>query len=150
MRGSFTEADMWERGCFAESRHWWFFWKLPVQRACDYLLEQLLEKTCGVLKWYKYNPADSGQRSAFVLLAGLCWAALTLVFADDTLALAHLAFFSDLHLSQLCRDKRTKVLLVVFWLTLATLVASCWLAKPHGFFCVELYCWFESCILLVD
>jgi hypothetical protein len=33
---------------------------------------------------------------ALVCLAGLGWASLMLVFTDDTLALVHLAFFTDL------------------------------------------------------
>lgn len=34
---------------------------------------------------------------ALFCLIGLYWASLTVVFADDTLALVHLAFFSDHH-----------------------------------------------------
>jgi hypothetical protein len=38
------------RGCFAENRHMVFFWKLPGKRACDVLLEWILERTCGYLE----------------------------------------------------------------------------------------------------
>jgi hypothetical protein len=48
------------RGCFAESRLLVFFWKLPGERACDVLLEWMLERTCDVWKGYKYNPTNSG------------------------------------------------------------------------------------------
>jgi hypothetical protein len=33
------------RGCFAESRHSVFFWKLPGKGAYDVLLERMLERT---------------------------------------------------------------------------------------------------------
>ena len=46
---------------FAESRHVMFFWKLPGKRACDVLLEQMLERACDACKGYKYNPRDSAQ-----------------------------------------------------------------------------------------
>jgi hypothetical protein len=46
-------------GCFGENRHVVFFWKLPGERACDVLLEWMLERTCDVRKGYKYNPRDS-------------------------------------------------------------------------------------------
>ena len=38
------------RGCFAENRHVVFFWKLSGERACDVLLEQMLERACDVWK----------------------------------------------------------------------------------------------------
>jgi len=37
-------------GCFAENRHTVFFWKLTGKGACDVLLEQMLERACGVGK----------------------------------------------------------------------------------------------------
>ena len=57
--------------------------------------------------------------------------------ADDALALVHLAFFSDLCLLWLHREKCTRELLVVFSLLLATLTDSCWLAELWGFFWIE-------------
>jgi hypothetical protein len=39
-------------GCFAE--------KHPGKRACDTLIEQILERTYDVWKGYKYNSTDSG------------------------------------------------------------------------------------------
>ena len=46
------------RGCFAENRHTVFFLKLSGERACNSLLEWMLERTCDVWKEYKYNPSD--------------------------------------------------------------------------------------------
>ena len=61
---------------------------------------------------------------ALVFLAALCWAFLG--FTDDTLALVHLAFFADLRLLCLHREKcTTEELLVVFWLLLANSADSC-------------------------
>jgi hypothetical protein len=68
---------------------------------------------------------------ALVCLATLCrafggGASWELVFTDKTLALVHLAFFADLHLLCLHREKYTaKELLVVFCLLLAASVDSC-------------------------
>ena len=45
-------------GCFAKNRHVAAFWKQPGKRACDVLLELMLEKTHDVWKGYKYNPTD--------------------------------------------------------------------------------------------
>jgi hypothetical protein len=42
--------------CFAENRCVVFFWKLPGERACDVLLEQMFERTWDVWKEYKSNP----------------------------------------------------------------------------------------------
>jgi hypothetical protein len=58
-----------------------FFWKQPGQRACDVLLEQLLERTYDVWKGYKCNPTDRwtmlddiGMPYHFLLVInGLCW-----------------------------------------------------------------------------
>jgi hypothetical protein len=36
-----------------------FFWRWPVERVCDILLEQMLERTRDVWKEYKYNPTHS-------------------------------------------------------------------------------------------
>lgn len=80
---------------FVENIHVEFFWKLPGKRACDVLLERRLERTCDVWKVYKYNPVDSGL--FLPLIAGLHWSLLTLVFADDSLALVHFAFFIETH-----------------------------------------------------
>jgi hypothetical protein len=35
-----------------------FSWKLFRKRACDVLLEWMLERTCDVHKEYKYNPTE--------------------------------------------------------------------------------------------
>jgi hypothetical protein len=60
MRGCFTEAETWEdvlvridtSGGFMEAS-----WK----RACDILLEQMIEGTHDVCKGYEHNPTGSGQ-----------------------------------------------------------------------------------------
>ena len=80
------------RGCFAENRHMVFLAKLSGERACDFLLKWMLERTCNVWKEYKCNPADSGQCS------GWHWFSL-LVFTDCVLALVHLPFFTNVCLS---------------------------------------------------
>lgn len=67
---------------------------------------------------------------ALVCFAGLHWALLMLVFADDTLEFLLLAFFTDLRLSWLHRKKHTKELLEVFWLLLAASADSCRSAEP--------------------
>jgi hypothetical protein len=46
--------------------------------------------------------------------------------------------FAGLHLSQLCRKKGIKELLVVFWQLLATLTDSGHLAEPGSFFWIKL------------
>ena len=65
---------------------------------------------------------------ALPLFAGLHWASLTLLFADDALALVRLA---KLHWSSLVFaginfvEKQTKECLMVFWLILTVSVDSC-------------------------
>jgi hypothetical protein len=49
-----------------------------------------------------------------------------------------LPLFADDHLSWLCREKRTKELLLVFLGYLAAAMVSCRLAELHGFFWIEL------------
>ena len=61
----------------------------------------MIEKTHDVWKEYKYNATDSGQMTflhwlTLQIFDDLHWALLTLVFADDTLALVCLAFVADL------------------------------------------------------
>ena len=50
-------------GCFVENRHMVFSGK----RACDVLLERMVEEMGGVWKGYNYNPTDS--RRCYVVLA---------------------------------------------------------------------------------
>ena len=45
---------------FAENRHMVVFWELPGKKACDILLEWMLERTHVVWNGYKYSPTDSG------------------------------------------------------------------------------------------
>ena len=66
------------RECLAENRHL-FFWKLSSERACDVLLEQMLERTRDVWKKYKYNPTDSGWYFGF---GPPCWSLLIYVCCD--------------------------------------------------------------------
>jgi hypothetical protein len=66
------------------------FWKFPGERACDVLLEQILERTCDTWKESKYNSTDSGQCSC---IGSPGKSLLRLVFTDVTLALVHLATF---------------------------------------------------------
>lgn len=73
-------GDCLMTGCFAENRHVMFLWKLPGERACDVLLEWMLERTCDVWKWDKYNPTDSGPCCgigppchSLLVSVGLCW-----------------------------------------------------------------------------
>ena len=96
------------RQCFAENRQTVFFWKLPRKEVCDVLPEQTLERTHDIWKGHKYIPTDSGCCSvALFQLATLCWSSLG--FAG-TVALVHLSFFADHHLSWIRRDKCTKEL----------------------------------------
>ena len=65
------------RGCFAEDRHVVFSKSCLKGETCDVLLEQMLGRTCNVLKGYEYNPTISGQGyMVLVRLASLCWALL--------------------------------------------------------------------------
>ena len=128
-------------GPSAENRHVVFSQKLPGKRTYGVLLQQTLEKTHDVWKGYKYNPTDSGQQCGIgspCHSAGLCWAFLILIFTDYTIVLVHLAFFTDHHLSCLCRKKYTKDLPVVFQRLLATSEDSGRLAEPYCFFFIKL------------
>lgn len=60
------------RGCFSENRHMMFFWKLPSEKACEVLLERVLERRCDV--WIRFNSTDSAVVS--ICLATLCWSLL--------------------------------------------------------------------------
>ena len=108
----FDEAGMWE-DVLLRTDKCCFFWKQPGKRACDVLLEWMLERTHDVWKGYKYNPRDSGRHCV---------------------ALVCHAFIADHCLLWLCRDKYTKELLVVFWQLLVTSTNSSRLAESHGFF----------------
>jgi hypothetical protein len=48
-----------------------FSWKLPGNRACDVMLQWMLERTRGVWKGYKYNPTK-WTTQALVHAATLC------------------------------------------------------------------------------
>ena len=89
------------------------------------LVEEMHERACDVWKEYEYNPTDMDDSLAWVPLAGLHSPSLTLVFTTNALALVRLAFFSDLCLLWLHREKRTEELLVVFQLLLAHSAGSC-------------------------
>ena len=124
------------RGCFAENRHMvvfffffleTFFWK---GMRCFARMDAW-EDMWFFWNKYKYNLVDSGQCSDN---GSPCWPLLN--FADDTLALVHLAFFFGFCLSRLCREKCTRDLLAVFQLYLAASMAL-WLVEPHGFFWIE-------------
>lgn len=67
----------------------------------------------------------------FTTFAGLRGASLKLVFAEDTLALVHLPFFTDLP----CHNF-TKEFLMAFCLPLATALES--LPELQAFFWIEL------------
>lgn len=92
----------WSRhmsGYFAESRHVVFLWKLPGKRACDILLEFILEWIHEVWKGYKYNPTDSGWIvETLVCLTSLCGSLLGFAVTDwqccgiESLCLLHWSF----------------------------------------------------------
>ena len=83
----FLETILWE-GVFAENRCVVFFWKLPWKRACDVLLECMLETTCDAWRGYKYIPAVKRWHCmVLVHLATLCWSSLG--FADTDLNWGH-------------------------------------------------------------
>jgi hypothetical protein len=44
-----------------------FFWKLPGKKACDILLECMLERTHGIWKGYNYKITDIGLHCGFGL-----------------------------------------------------------------------------------
>jgi hypothetical protein len=67
---------------------------------------------------------------ALPLFASLSWASLMLVSTEDTVALVHLAFFTDHCLSQLHREKCTKELLMIFQWLLVTFADLGPLAEP--------------------
>lgn len=65
------------RGCLAENRLEVFFWKLSGERACDVLLEWMLEKTCDVCKEYNmYHPTESRGHSG---IGSPCWSSLCFI-----------------------------------------------------------------------
>ena len=78
------------RGCLAENSPLVVFWKLPGKGGGHVMFYSILLLRClgAHVKGYKPDP-----------FAGLCWALLTLVFADNVLALAHFAFFTDYYLA---------------------------------------------------
>ena len=68
-------------------KHMVFFWKLPRERACDVLLEWMLERTHDVWKEYKCNSQTVGDTVwhwfTLPLFIGLCWALLMLLFISS-------------------------------------------------------------------
>jgi hypothetical protein len=86
------------RGCFAENRHMVFFGSCLVK---------------GHLMFFW----NGGLRGHIMFRKNI---SITQQTEDNSLALVHLAFFEDLCLLRLHREKCTKELLVVFWLFLAT------------------------------
>jgi hypothetical protein len=91
MRGYFSEADTGED--FVEDRHMMFCWKLPGER--HVMFSQSKHIMFGKSVSITQQTMDGAL--ARVSLAALCWSSLG--FTDDTVALIHLAFFTDLHLS---------------------------------------------------
>ena len=125
MRGCFAEHRLMG-GRFAENRHVVFFWKLPGKGACGVLPEQMLERTRDVREGYNYNPMaeDHTVWHSFTLprfagVPGICSHC-----AENVLALALLAFFTERCLSLLCKEKHNKELLVVFQGLLVTSLDS--------------------------
>ena len=88
MRGWFAGADTLGV-LFVENRHVVLFWKLPGTRVCDAFLVQMLERAYNA--WNGNSTTDSGGHCGIDFL----WAFLILFFTDDTVALVHLAFFTD-------------------------------------------------------
>lgn len=115
------------RGCFAEHRHVVFSGSCLVKEP---------EIFCLIFrKSISRTQQRVGDTLALVRLAGFHWALLMLCFTDNRLALVHLAFFADLHLWLLGREKYTKELLVpLLQLLLATSVDLGRLAEPRIFF----------------
>lgn len=85
-----------ERMCFAENRYVVFYCNLSRERACDIMLEQMLERTGDIWMNISLSQQTVNNALALIHLACLPWASLMLVFTDHTLLLIHLAFFADL------------------------------------------------------
>jgi hypothetical protein len=64
------------RGCFIENSHVVFFWRQPGKRACDVLLERMLERTCDIREdrnIAQWTVRDAGWNwYALPLFAGHC------------------------------------------------------------------------------
>jgi len=89
------------RGCFAKNRHVVFSGSCLEKKTCNIFLEQMPERCLDVWKGYKYNLTYTVIRvdwATFPLFAGLLWALLTLIFADNAVILVYLAFFTHHHL----------------------------------------------------
>lgn len=65
MRGCFVEADTWKNVLLTKDVV--FFQMLSGERACDFLLEQMLESKHDVWKEGKYIRIDGGQHSGIGL-----------------------------------------------------------------------------------
>lgn len=141
------------------SRHVVSFWKLPVERACDVYLEQMLERTCEFWKESKYNPPNSRWCSCIGLscksLLGflrLCWCWCSVM---TFLHWFTLQWFAGLHwwhlhwfilhslLILLCCDFEERNTPKNFWwysscfLPRCKEFPSCQLVEPCSFFWIE-------------
>jgi hypothetical protein len=119
------------RGYFAENRHLVFSGRYLVKgrvMLC-WIGQMMFRKSIHITPKTKDNPLT------LILLAGICWALLMLVSADNALVLVHLIiFFTDLCLSWLHRE--TKELLMLSQLLLDASVDSYQLMEPWDFFCI--------------
>lgn len=129
----FFSGNCFVRGCSAEDRHVVLFWKLPDERACDVLLEQMFERTRDVLRESKYNPAKSGQCScthlpctSLLVIVGLCW------YWSFLKTLLHwFALLSSMTFT--CDSIHRNTPKNFWWLLLVAPMDSYKLAEPHFF-----------------
>ena len=129
----FLETVLWEDVWLKKDVM--FFWKLSGERACDVLLEWMLEQTHYVQKQYKENPTDSewcpcidSPCNSLPVFVGLCWCWPLL----STL----LHWFTLLSSQIFTCEKCTKELLVVLWLILAASSDLCRSAETCSFFSI--------------
>jgi hypothetical protein len=87
------------RGCIAENRYIVFFWKLCGKRERMFCWSGCLRGQVMFGKSTSIAQQTGDGTLELIPLVGLCWASLTLVFTEDTLALVQLSFFSDIRLS---------------------------------------------------
>jgi hypothetical protein len=112
---------MW---CFLEI----VFWEDVLLRTDMWFFGSCLAKGCVTLCW-------RGRFRGHVMFGKSV--SITQQTVDDALAWVHLAFFAELHLSWLCREKHAKEPLKVFWLLHVASADSCWLVEPCGFFGIK-------------
>lgn len=134
----------WSRhvgGGLAENRHAAFFWKLLGERTRDVLLERLLERTWDVWKECRYNIVDSALDGAPVLVylagLGLRWHWSSLMIPWHWFSLLPSSIFACHNFVERHAPKN----FWWFWLRLAPLVYSGWLAEPCG------YLWIKQLLL---